>query len=263
MAKVITRQSVWIFLITVLGVSVTVSLGIWQLKRAEAKQHVYDLRMARQQMPALKNIDLSCQADGWLQQEQRQAMLTGHWLHAQTVVLDNRSMSGRAGFLVLTPLQLVPSPLGSGCDNAGMNVLVQRGWFARDAYDRTRIPAIEKNPGLVTVPVRLTFAPSKMLGLQAQAPIEHGVLRQNVDLNGLAAEWRLSLLPGSAQQLADERGASVVKQITVGMLRQWWQPEADISKHHGYAAQWFLMALTMLGLYGWFQWWRPRLEAKK
>jgi len=263
MAKAFTRQSVWIFLITVLGVSVTVSLGMWQLRRAEAKQHVYDLRMARQQMPALNNTDLSCLADGWLQQEQRQAMLTGHWLHAKTVVLDNRAMSGRAGFLVLTPLQLAPSPLGAGCASHDMNVLVQRGWLPRDAYDRTHIPEIAQQPGLVTVPVRLTFAPSKMLGLQAQAAIEHGVLRQNIDLTALTAEWRLPLLPGSAQQLADESGTSAVKPPAVGMLRQWWQPEADISKHHGYAAQWFLMALTMLGLYGWFQWWRPRLQAKK
>jgi cytochrome oxidase assembly protein ShyY1 len=41
------------------------------------------------------------------------------------------------------------------------------------------------------------------------------------------------------------------------LIRQWWQPEADVGKHQAYAAQWFLMALTMLGLYGWFQWWRP------
>ncbi len=257
MADVIQRRSVWIFLFTVLGVGVTASLGFWQLRRADAKQHMHDARMARQLLPALNNADLACRADNWLSLEERSAHLTGRWLHEHTVVLDNRTMAGRTGFLVLTPLQLLPSPTSQGCAGE-VSILVQRGWLPRDAHDRLRIPTIAQPQGLVSVPVRLTFAPSKMLALAFNAPTEKGLLRQNVDQAALSAEWHLPLLPGSAQQMADEAGTTVEKPLPVGMMRQWWQPQADVSKHQGYAAQWFLMAITMLGLYGWFQWWRPR-----
>jgi surfeit locus 1 family protein len=263
MVEGMSRRSLWILLITVMGVGVTVSLGMWQLRRADSKQQVHDTRMERQHLPPLRNANLACHAEGWLQQEQRQAVLTGKWLHEQTVVLDNRPMSGRAGFLVLTPLQLSPSPRAVSCSNSGMAVLVQRGWLPRDANDRARIPAISKPQGWVSVPVRLTFAPSKMLALQADGLIERGMLRQNIDLVALSAEWHLPLMPGSAQQLADETGGTSVDKTEVRMLRQWWQPEADVSKHHGYAAQWFLMAITMMGLYGWFQWWRPWRQAQE
>jgi len=258
MAEHATRRSLWVLLSTVLGMGVTISMGIWQLDRAAQKQQLHDTLVARQSMPSLGNMALPCQTEAWLQKEQRQAQLTGRWMHEHTVVLDNRPMQGRPGLLVLTPLLLTPAPVG--CPKSAL--LVQRGWLPRDPYERTRIPEFAKPPGEVVVTVRLTFAPSKMLSLQRESAPEHGLLRQNVDLGALAKEWQVSLLPGSAQQLVHEQTLEEPVQDE-SMLRAWWQPVAEVGKHQAYAAQWFLMALVMLGLYGWFQWWRPYRAAKE
>lgn len=260
MADPRSPRSFWVLLFTLMGVGVTSALGVWQMGRAEQKQQLHDDLVARQALPPLRNVDLPCQRDTWVQQEQRSAVLTGRWLHDHTVLLDNRPMQGRPGFLLLTPLQLAPAPAANGC-HAHL-LLVQRGWLPRDPHDRTRVPAFAKPLGEVRVTVRLTFAPSKMLSLQQDPAPEVGMLRQNVDMVSLAKEWQQALLPGSAQQLEPAQSANGVIQGD-DLPRAWWQPQAEVGKHHAYAAQWFLMAIVMLGLYGWFQWWRPFQAVKE
>lgn len=260
MADPRSPRSFWVFLLTLLGVGLTSALGVWQIHRADQKQQLHDTLLARQAMPPLHNLDLPCQVSTWVQQEQRSAVLTGRWLHEHTVLLDNRPMQGRPGFLVLTPLLLTPAPAAPGCQTRLL--LVQRGGVPRDLYDRTRVPVFAKPSGDVRVTVRLTFAPSKMLSLQQDPAPEVGMLRQNVDLALLAKEWQQTLLPGSAQQLEPAQSADGVIQGD-DLPRAWWQPQADVGKHHAYAAQWFLMAIVMLGLYVWFQWLRPIQAVKE
>lgn len=245
-------RAILILLAALISVMLTTRLGLWQLDRAAEKQSLHDTRIAKQKLPPLRNLDLTCDGATWTQQEQREAMVQGQWLHEKSVILDNRTMAERSGFFVLTPLLLMPAPK---CGAAVL--LVQRGWLPRDAADRTRIPPWEQAPGLVQLRVRLSFAPSKSLSLQSQPIQETGLLRQNVDLNALGLEWQLALLPGSAQQLADDDSAVQVQTGQMPLLRGWWQPIAGVEKHQAYAAQWFLMALTITGLYLWFQWWRP------
>jgi surfeit locus 1 family protein len=241
-----------ILIAAIVGVAVTCRMGFWQLDRAEQKRTLHETRLAKQLLPALHNADLSCDGKEWMQQEQRQAILRGRWLHEKTVVLDNRIMSGRPGFFVLTPLQLDPAP---ACGRAVL--LVQRGWLPRDATDRARIPPWHKPAGMVRVAVRLSFAPSKNLSLQSAPTQEAGLLRQNVEVDALSREWHLALLPGSAQALADDPAEARHHTGETALLQAWWQPISGVEKHHAYAAQWFLMAFTIAGLYLWFQWWRP------
>ena len=43
-----------------------------------------------------------------------------------------------------------------------------------------------------------------------------------------------------------------------GLLRQWPEVAVDVSKHHGYAVQWFALCALITALYVWFQILRPR-----
>lgn len=248
------KPSVWVMLATVVGMGITVSLGVWQLDRADQKQRLHDTMVARQHLPALDHTSLPCTASDWQHAEQRHAVLQGHWLVGHTLYLSNRSMQGRAGFVVLTPLRLLPSP-GGTC--AAQVVLVQRGWVPRDLVDPARVPAWQDTSAVVQVPVRLAPSPSRMLELGSTQGPEVGRVRQNVSLSELSREWGVSLRPGSAQQWQAEVPAPVK---APELARQWWQPEAEVGKHQAYAAQWFAMALIMAMLYGWFQWWRPRRD---
>lgn len=262
-------RSVVVFLATVVGVSVTVSAGIWQLGRADQKIAIHEAMLARQAQPPLRNADLPCDASDWVQAEQRHVALHGTWLDRHTVFLDNRAMDGRAGFLVLTPLQLDAAPSVPGRAPCGAQaVLVQRGWVPRDLRDRTRLPEVPTPAGEALLVGRLVPAPSKLMELGA-ASAPTGRLRQNVDVHELSQEWRLALRPGSVQQLQPQAGAAnqeggvsarmggIPGADVDGLLRHWWQPSADVGKHQAYAAQWFAMATVMVALHLWFQWLKP------
>ena len=48
-----------------------------------------------------------------------------------------------------------------------------------------------------------------------------------------------------------------------GLLRQWLVPVVDVSKHHGYAFQWFALCALIIGLTAWFQFIRPQRLARR
>jgi surfeit locus 1 family protein len=234
---VIRHALVW--LAAVLGVALTASLGLWQLDRAAQKIERQRALDAQALQPALGGVQLAGAADASAL-DQRRAHLQGHWIGAATVYLDNRPMNGRAGFYVLTPLQLA--------DGNGV-ILVQRGWAPRDLLDRAKLPPIDTPAGPQTVDGRITPAPHRMVALGEDAS---GPIRQNLDLQAFAREQRLALLPMVLVQTGAAAG---------GLLRDWPAPQTGADKHYGYAAQWFALAALIAGLAFWFQWWLPRKRA--
>lgn len=231
-----------ILLATLAGVAVTVSMGRWQLSRAEHKQALQRVMDERAGLPPLPQAQLARTGDAAQAQLQRRVVLTGRWLARHTVFLDNRQMDGRPGFFVVTPLELAP----------GEAVLVQRGWVPRDARERTRLPAVPTPDGVVSVAGRISGPPSRLFDFGG---VEAGAIRQNLDPAAFARETGLKLRPLSVQQLA----APVPDD---GLQRRWPAPALDVGKHHGYALQWFAMAAVMAGLYVWFQLVRPAVRAR-
>lgn len=244
-----TLSQVVVWGATAAGMAVTGSLGVWQLQRADTKQQLHDAMRARGAQAPWSADRLPCEPVGWQEAEQHRVVLHGRWLHERTLFLDNRPMQGRAGFVVLTPFELARE---AGC--AAKVVLVQRGWVPRDPRDRLRLPEVPQPAGDVTVLARITWAPSRLMSL-GEGEAEQGRIRQNVEPEALAREWGVALRPGSLQQLDDGVNSSD------GLLRHWWQPSADVGKHQAYAAQWFGMALALLGLCVWSQWIRPKGRA--
>lgn len=244
-------------------VCVATALGLWQLRRAQAKLDLHQAQSAQAQAAPLAQEALLALVAGAVppapaqSQKQaplaadwlfRKAQLRGHWLPEHTVYLDNRQMQGRVGFHVLTPLQLdvQPDPVkpDAARGRAGVQapvILVERGWVARDFQDRTKLPAVPAAQGPRQVLVRLLAQPSALYALGA-ADQRGEKIRQNVDVAALAQELGLSLLPLSAQEL--ERGQND------GLGRDWVAPSPDVDKHYGYAFQWFALAAlaAILGL---------------
>lgn len=262
-----SSRSLIVLLATVLGVGVTASLGRWQLNRAAEKTALHDMMQTRALQPPLRGEELPCNEAELQAQLQRTVTVRGRWLPRHTLWLDNRPMAGRAGLLVLTPLQLEPAVARPSGDNRACAavILVQRGWVPRNFLDRTQVAVVPTPEGVVTVAGRLALPPSSLMALgrgasqaEDQEPRGEGVggaIRQNVDLTGLSGEWGVALRPGSIQQTADEQPPPPGG---TGLLREWWQPAADVGRHNAYAAQWFALAALMAGMYLWFQWFRPR-----
>ncbi len=236
---------------TVAGVAAALSLGAWQLDRADQKKTMQRAIDERGQDAPLATAALpSADQPPPSGLEHRRAVLTGEWETAHTVYLDNRVMDGRAGFYVVTPLKL------TGRHDA---ILVQRGWGPRNAAQREALPPISTPTGEVRIEGRLAASVSKAYALGRDA--ETGPIRQNVDLAGLQAETGLRLLPLVLLQTEPELAAPTVgapaavpaAEAADGLHRHWPPPAVDIHKHYGYAFQWFALAALILGLYVWFQ----------
>jgi surfeit locus 1 family protein len=229
-----------------LTVALTFYLGQWQLGRASQKEALQASLDQKSQVAPLGNAQLAGLAvlhpPALAALSDRRVDITGLWLAAQTVYLDNRPMNGRPGFWVMTPLQL------SGTDKV---VLVQRGWIARDFVDRSRLAPVETSALEVRLQGRMAPAPAKLYAFKGA---DTGLIRQNLDIGVLAAETGLPLLPVLVLQTGP---------ASEGLQREWAAPNTGIDKHHGYAFQWFGLSALVLGLYVWFQWIVPLRRRSK
>jgi surfeit locus 1 family protein len=218
----------------------TLSLGQWQLRRAAQKEALQTAITAQSRLPGLDNASFYA-VKNTADAIHRPAQLRGVWQTGHTVFLDNRPMSGKTGFVVVTPLAL---------EGSAQVVLVQRGWVQRDFTSRTHLPDIPTPLGTVTVRGRIAPPPSKLYEFKG---IESGRIRQNLDVAAFAAEISLPLLPVSLLQT----GAT-----DEGLLRDWAAPNLGVEKHYGYAFQWFALCALVVALYVWFQLIHP-LRLKK
>jgi len=241
------RSLLVVTMATVLGVALTVCLGVWQLSRGHEKEALHAAIMARQAQPALDTVAALKDRSVFAQLHQG-VKLEGRWLSQHTVYLENRPMQGRSGFIVLTPLQL----------DGGTTVLVQRGWIPRHQQDRTLLAPIATPQGLVQVTGRIASGPSEVMGLgetsskttaqtAGQSPI-----RQNLKLAEFSNEIGVSLVGTVLQTDADADG----------LQRNWPEITAGVEKHWGYAFQWFALAAVQLLLYFWYQWIKPYRHAR-
>ena len=241
------RGRFWVVTVAaLLTVALTFYLGQWQLGRASQKEALQASLDQKSQVAPLGNAQLAGLAvlhpPALAALSDRRVDITGLWLAAQTVYLDNRPMNGRPGFWVMTPLQL------SGTDKV---VLVQRGWIARDFVDRSRLAPVETSAQEVRLQGRMAPAPAKLYAFKGA---DTGLIRQNLDIGVLAAETGLPLLPVLVLQTGP---------ASEGLQREWAAPNTGIDKHHGYAFQWFGLSALVLGLYVWFQWIVPLRRRSK
>jgi surfeit locus 1 family protein len=218
-------------LCALIGIGVTLSLGRWQLSRAAQKEalqrqiHQGKIRetIDTRELLATKNI---------ASELYRPVTLRGTWLAQRTVFLDNREMDEKAGFFVITPLQL---------EHSEAVILVQRGWALRNFLDRTALPRVDTPAGPVQVSGRIAPPPSKLFEFKGA---DTGVIRQNLDLPQFRIETGLRLLDVTVLQT----GAP-----SEGLQRNWPPVNSGVETNYGYAFQWFSLSGLIAILYVWFQ----------
>jgi surfeit locus 1 family protein len=260
---------------------VTTRLGLWQLDRAGQKTALHQAIMAQQNQPvaaydafvAGKLMKDRPHAD-WQADWHRPITVQGTWMPEHTVFLDNRQMNGRPGFFVLTPLQLA----GVQAEGKPVAWMVQRGWVPRDFLQRERLPQVTSVSGTVSLSARIAPPPARLLELgqaaQNPGPATDSPIRQNLNLRTFAQDVLASkngparLIDASTLlQITTELQLGAVTTVASGapspapLLRQWTQPQLDVSKHHGYAAQWFGLSGLTAALLLWFQVIAPRRRA--
>ena len=202
-----------------------ISLGYWQLDRAQEKREILAEFKANQesQPVAFELLDASVNL------QYRQVQFVGELDASRRVLLDNRVRNGRPGYEIFEVLTIASSEL---------KILVNRGWV-QASLDRNQLPEIESVNGKVLLRGSL-----------------YKVLRGGLQLDdGVRAveNW-----PGRVGWISTERAAEIfaneffayqlrLDSDSVGALTTGWptvsvQPE----KHTAYAVQWFVMALVLL-----------------
>ncbi len=235
----------WLVLaVAAMGVAITVSLGMWQLGRASEKTALQDARTQQASKEALDGRTLRGGPESVAQRRElihRRMVVTGRWLPADTVYLDNRQMNAKPGFFVLTPLQI---------EGTGEVLVVQRGWVQRSFTDRAALPPVLTPEGLVQIQGHLAPWPSRLYDFGG---VERGPIRQNLDLTAYRQETGLKVLEVTLQQSGEP---------SEGLLREWPVVANGVEKHHGYAFQWFGLSGLIALLYVWFQIVQPRRQKR-
>jgi surfeit locus 1 family protein len=205
-------------------IALLLSLGRWQVNRGHEKEALQALFEARTREAPVRLTGSIPSAQPLLY---RRVEASGRWIAERQIFIDNQVRDGRAGFYVITPLQL------EGAKDA---VLVNRGWIARDAaYPRApRIPVPE---GRVEVSGMASLPPARYLELSSETVT--GEVWQNLSLERYRTLTGLAILPVVILDGAPAPGLAAV-QVT---------PDAGVAKHQEYALTWFALAATTLGLW--------------
>lgn len=215
-----------IILATTLALPILISLGVWQLNRAEEKQILQNEYDRRATVGPVKITGLLQAAEDL---RFYRVTATGFYDPRHQILLDNRTHEGRAGYHVITPIII------SGSDT---RVLVNRGWVplgqSRQILPRVAPPkGLQTVTGIATIPVKGGFQLGELPVFAS--PWETVWPRLDIEhfqkLTGLQTQPATILLEPES-----EAG---------GYVRHWKRLDAGIAVHHGYAFQWFALALVL------------------
>ncbi len=207
-----------------------ISLGMWQLDRAQQKRALFAEYTRNAELPAItlgEALRVQPLPLG------RSVIMDGVFL-APTLLLDNRVRQGQVGYEVLAPFK--PSH--------DATMLVACGWIAAPA-DRSKLPVL----------VNLPQAPQSFTGRLGRPPAT-GIKLNNIQtLERLSTEV-IRIQEIDIQVLVKELGHPLTEtfvylnsDLGFGYDRHWTPPSPDVSKHQAYATQWFVMAGVLLLLY--------------
>jgi surfeit locus 1 family protein len=215
------RAAWWSVALTTAGVTLFIVLGMWQLERADYKESVqmkFEQRLGEPYQEFGLETDL----------EYRKLIVKGRYDNAHNFLVDNQIHRGKAGYHVLTPLQLTDS------DSI---ILVNRGWaewgVSRDSLPR--IPAAINSGGVAGI---ANFPTEPAMRLGGTELSEHWPqLVRYIDIEALQEQFSDRLLPVVLWLTPEQEGNYVRDWNPV-----WMRPE----KSRAYATQWFAFAVLAL-----------------
>ena len=203
--------------------SILITLGFWQLNRAEEKRIIEKTIVRLNKQPA----ELVKELNTIENKEYQQVLLRGNFDTSKQFIFDNQTVKGNAGYYVLLPLVLEDKKA----------ILVNLGFLPWN-NNRNNIVSI-KNLTTKTVTIKATLSkPIKRVELkQQQLTKNFPVLIQAIDIEKLSNLSGYNIIPMIALLDINEK---------YGFYRQWKPFYGSVDKHIGYAIQWFLMAIALI-----------------
>jgi len=224
------KPTLAVSLITVVVLLVLMSLGVWQLNRAQVK-----LQTQQELISSLEQVELEILKplkDGAVQRF-RHVRIKGYFDTEHQYLLDNRIEKGQPGFLVITPFIY-------SVNNAV--ILVNRGWLPL-GNTRKDLPKIPVTGEIRLIRGIIADLPGKLPSFGISATVSDGTwpkIIRDVEIDQIGQELGYTV-PPYLLQLAQENSAAYAQN---------WQPVANgPEKNQSYAIQWFAMALVVFILY--------------
>jgi cytochrome oxidase assembly protein ShyY1 len=209
-------------LATAILCAIGISLGNWQTRRAEEKEAIAALM--QEQLRRAPVVLSTAQEFSQLQAFQK-VKLKGQFVRDWPLYLDNRPLYGVAGFYVLMPFKI------QGSEQA---VLVARGWLQRNPVERTRIPTLLTDQGLVEIEGVVRDQLDRTMQLGKQEILKSASIVQSVPFDELRKQTGLLIVDKVLEQTSNTGD---------GLIRDWPKPSAGSDKHRAYAFQWYGLAL--------------------
>jgi surfeit locus 1 family protein len=215
-------------LLTLALLVLLISLGRWQLRRADEKGALYD--------SFASGSDVTRPIDASTPQVPRYQHLeaAGHYDDSRQVLIDNMVESGRAGYFVITPFEL----------QGGGWILVNRGWVPVGA-SRAERPSIPANARMRTLHGRADKLPSPgiQLGTRTALSPPYPVVASFPSHGEVAALLKEASWAGAADVILLDAAEPD------GYVRHWSPPGFPPMRHVGYAVQWFGLAAALFVIY--------------
>lgn len=237
----LTPRMLVLHVVVLAVVLVLANLGMWQLSRLEearARTDAQQQRLEAAPVPVgelLAGVPLA-DTDRLAGLEFRRVTATGTYRPGAEVLQRGRSHQGRAGFHVLTPLDLTD----------GGTIVVRRGWVPFD--NELRPPVADAAPpgGTVTVEGYLERSIPQPTGPLTQRDPAEGALDIvfHADLARLGPQLGSDVLPMLVH--LEQQSPPTDGELPVPAPR----PALDDGPHLSYAIQWFSFALIGAGMYG-------------
>ncbi|MBT3789794.1 MAG: SURF1 family protein [Alphaproteobacteria bacterium] len=228
------RSLVWPLVFTIPAVLILLTMGFWQLERlAWKEQLIAERATALVADPVL----LPSTADDLQTMNFRRVFVTGHFLHAKAVHLQNRNHNGVRGVDVITPLKRTAS-------EGGGLVLVNRGWVPLAKLEmladgNNSAGAIKRLSGVVRLGARgrNDFTPDNVPEKSSWYSVDPAAMAQvmEIDVPPLVLDADQVSKPG---------------EYPVSGLSHY-----DLKNNHlSYALTWFALAAALMVIFGLFAW---------
>lgn len=216
------KPQLWAIIITAIFVLIFVELGKWQLSRAEEKDTQYKRLEEYASQPAIAIPKSLVKLEDF---QFREVEIEGEYLAEQTILIDNKTYKGRAGYHVITPLKIL---------NSDLSVAINRGWVPT-GHNREILPDVPEIKGMIKV-TGVVVSP-EVRTLELSDSINHGKVWDKLNLRSYEKILGFDLQPILILQKDKSND---------GLVRDWVKADSGSSKNYGYAVQWFSLAVTTI-----------------
>jgi len=217
---------------TLIVLPILMSLGFWQLDRAELKQHQLDSFMVRTNQPATPLTASGLAAVNVADAQYRKFEVTGQYDTKRSFLVDNRVHQSQVGYYVITPFKI---------GRSNTVVLVNRGWIKGKRYraDLPEFSTLNENimlKGMGYLATENFFAVENVKINTTSFP----VVVQSIDYAAIGEVLKMKVYPFTFRLDPMDK---------TGFVRDWKVVTSSAEKSQSYAAQWFTMALIVFGIF--------------